>query len=72
LANPQEFIEQLLRELRAWTGPDAELQDDVTVVVVDVGPPETAEAMLGGGACERADGALKGPVLAREPPRVVC
>ena len=35
-AAPQEFIEELLRELRAWTGPDAELQDDVTVVVVDV------------------------------------
>jgi sigma-B regulation protein RsbU (phosphoserine phosphatase) len=38
-ATPQEFIEELLRELRAWMGPDAELQYDVTVVVVDVASP---------------------------------
>jgi sigma-B regulation protein RsbU (phosphoserine phosphatase) len=36
---PRQFIEDLLRELRAWTGPAAELQDDVTVVVVDIGQP---------------------------------
>ncbi len=36
LAPPREFVEHLIRELRAWTGPDAVLQDDVTVVVVDV------------------------------------
>jgi sigma-B regulation protein RsbU (phosphoserine phosphatase) len=36
---PQAFIGRLMSELRAWTGPGAELQDDVTVVVVDIGPP---------------------------------
>jgi serine phosphatase RsbU (regulator of sigma subunit) len=35
-SSPREFVEHLLRELRAWTGPDTVLQDDVTVVVVDV------------------------------------
>lgn len=38
-ATPQEFIQHLFKELREWTGSDAELQDDVTVVVVDVARP---------------------------------
>lgn len=33
---PGELVEKLIDELRRWTGPDASLQDDVTVVVVDI------------------------------------
>jgi sigma-B regulation protein RsbU (phosphoserine phosphatase) len=34
---PEQFADQLVAELLRWIGPDAQLQDDVTVVVVDVG-----------------------------------
>jgi phosphoserine phosphatase RsbU/P len=33
---PEPFVERLVVELRAWIGHPAELQDDVTVVVVDI------------------------------------
>jgi serine phosphatase RsbU (regulator of sigma subunit) len=36
-STPSLFVEQILAELRAWTGPMAELQDDVMLVAVDVG-----------------------------------
>jgi phosphoserine phosphatase RsbU/P len=34
---PGPFLDRLVQELRAWIGRPAELQDDVTVVVVDLG-----------------------------------
>jgi sigma-B regulation protein RsbU (phosphoserine phosphatase) len=34
---PGQFVEQLFWELRRWIGLDTPLQDDVTVVVLDVG-----------------------------------
>jgi sigma-B regulation protein RsbU (phosphoserine phosphatase) len=34
---PQQFVDQLVAELRRWAGPDTHLQDDVTLIVVDVG-----------------------------------
>jgi sigma-B regulation protein RsbU (phosphoserine phosphatase) len=34
---PEQFVDQLLAELQRWVGPDTHLQDDVTVVVLDVG-----------------------------------
>jgi sigma-B regulation protein RsbU (phosphoserine phosphatase) len=33
---PAQFVDQIVAELRRWVGPDTHLQDDVTVVVVDV------------------------------------
>ena len=33
---PEQFADQIVAELRRWVGPGADLQDDVTVVVVDV------------------------------------
>ena len=36
-ATPAHFIDQIVAELRRWVGPGTPLQDDVTVVVVDVG-----------------------------------
>ncbi len=33
---PEQFVDQIVAELRRWVGPDTHLQDDVTVVVVDV------------------------------------
>jgi sigma-B regulation protein RsbU (phosphoserine phosphatase) len=35
---PEPFVDQIVAELRRWVGPDSPLQDDVTVVVVDVAP----------------------------------
>lgn len=34
---PEQFIGELVDELRVWVGPATPLQDDVTIVVVDVG-----------------------------------
>ncbi|HEX4954042.1 MAG TPA: PP2C family protein-serine/threonine phosphatase [Thermoanaerobaculia bacterium] len=36
-STPERLVEQILADLRRWVGPDAEFQDDVTIVVVDVG-----------------------------------
>lgn len=33
---PEQFVGQIVAEVRHWAGPDTQLQDDVTVVVVDV------------------------------------
>lgn len=33
---PEQFVDQIVAELGRWVGPDKHLQDDVTVVVVDV------------------------------------
>ena len=33
---PEQFVDQIVAELRRWVGPDTPLQDDVTVVAVDV------------------------------------
>jgi len=33
---PEQFADQIVAELRRWVGPDTHLQDDVTVVVVDI------------------------------------
>lgn len=33
---PEQFISRIVAELQRWIGPDKPLQDDVTVVVVDV------------------------------------
>lgn len=33
---PEQFVDHIVAELQRWTGPDTPLQDDVTVVVVDV------------------------------------
>ena len=34
---PEQFVEQIVADLRRWVGPDTRLQDDVTIVVIDVG-----------------------------------
>jgi sigma-B regulation protein RsbU (phosphoserine phosphatase) len=34
---PQQFVDEMIAELRQWTGPETPLQDDVTLVVIDVG-----------------------------------
>jgi len=34
---PEQFVDELVAELRRWVGQDTPLQDDVTLVVVDVG-----------------------------------
>ncbi len=34
---PEQFVDELVDELRLWVGLDTPLQDDVTLVVVDVG-----------------------------------
>ncbi len=36
-ATPERFVDQIVAGLRRWVGPGNHLQDDVTVVVVDVG-----------------------------------
>jgi serine phosphatase RsbU (regulator of sigma subunit) len=33
---PGQFVDDIVAELRGWVGSDRHLQDDVTVVVVDV------------------------------------
>jgi phosphoserine phosphatase RsbU/P len=33
---PEQFVDCIVAELRRWVGSDRHLQDDVTVVVVDV------------------------------------
>jgi sigma-B regulation protein RsbU (phosphoserine phosphatase) len=35
-STPEQFVDQIIGELRSWVGRDARLQDDVTIVVVDV------------------------------------
>ena len=43
---PEEFVEQIVAEVQRWVGPGAELQDDVTIVVVDVArEPRASGAM---------------------------
>ena len=34
---PEQFVDGIVADLRRWVGPDTRLQDDVTIVVVDVG-----------------------------------
>jgi sigma-B regulation protein RsbU (phosphoserine phosphatase) len=34
---PEQFVDQIVADLRRWVGADKQLQDDVTMVVVDVG-----------------------------------
>ncbi len=34
---PDQFVDEIVAELRRWVGRDTPLQDDVTLVVVDVG-----------------------------------
>jgi hypothetical protein len=34
---PRQCVDEIVAELRRWIGRDAQLQDDVTLVVVDVG-----------------------------------
>lgn len=33
---PQQFVAQIVADVRGWVGPDTHLRDDVTVVVIDV------------------------------------
>jgi sigma-B regulation protein RsbU (phosphoserine phosphatase) len=35
-ATPGQFVDEMIAELRRWVGPDAPLQDDVTLVVIDI------------------------------------
>jgi sigma-B regulation protein RsbU (phosphoserine phosphatase) len=36
-SDPAVFVDQMVAEMRRWMGPETALQDDVTLVVVDVG-----------------------------------
>jgi len=37
VGTPGQFVDQLLAELRRWIAPETQFQDDVTIVVLDVG-----------------------------------
>ncbi len=34
---PEQCVEEIVAEVRRWVGSDTQLQDDVTLVVTDVG-----------------------------------
>jgi sigma-B regulation protein RsbU (phosphoserine phosphatase) len=36
---PEQLIDQIVADLRYWVGPGTQLQDDLTIVVVDIGEP---------------------------------
>ena len=44
-SSPQLFVDEMMAEFRRRVGPETPLQDDVTVVVIDVGAGITAATM---------------------------
>lgn len=47
---PGPFVDRIVAEVRRWIGPDTPLQDDVTIVVVDVADPARREGAGPGSA----------------------
>ena len=44
---PQQFVDKMISELRQWVGPETPLQDDVTLVMIDVEDTAIAKCAAG-------------------------